>query len=248
MAAGIIENQMTRYGAIAKYHPLTTGKTFFLMSSTEAALPTFLSAYPVDGSGQVRVYTTWASVIAACQAVADADVIIVSPLFTTPPTKAQQLQLDACGVVTLQAGTNLPDGSYIAATQTALSLAATTTNTVFGVNGRVLIDTIIGEVVTTIGATQNAKFTNLPTVGSTTDLCAVGSTGNLPVGAQFSITGTLANALVTTVQSVYIKQATPIIATAGTLELLTSATTTGNVKIRLTYKPLDPGAFVYPLI
>ena len=150
------------------------------------------------------------------------------------------------GCVVVQAGQNLPDGSYISATASALSLASTTTNNLFQVNGRVLITDILGEVVTTTG-NVTAKLTNVPTVGSTTDLCATGSINGLAVGGNLTITGTLANAMVTTVQSVFIRQATPVIASAGTLQLVTSATTTGNVKYRVHYRPLDPGAMVYPL-
>lgn len=244
----IVESQLTRYGAIAKHYPLVTGKVFFLMSATEAALPGFLSSYPNDGQGVPRIYTTWASVIAACQATVDSDVVIVSPLFTTAPTTAQQLQLDACGVVTLQAGANLPDGSYLAATATAVSLAQSTTNALFQVNGRIELIDIIGEVQTTTGATVTAKFTNVPNVGSTTDLCATGNIAALNPSYQIFITGTLANTIQSTGGSVFLKQAASLILRAGTVQLITSQTTTGNVKVRVRYKPLDPGAFVSPLV
>jgi hypothetical protein len=244
----IVENQLSRYGAVSKSVPLTTGKMFFLVSPTEYALPGLQSSFPNDGSGVPRVYTTWASVISACQAYTDADVVIVSPLFTTAPTKAQQLQLDACEVVVWQAGENLPDGSYIAATMSAPSLATTTTEQLFQVNGRIELIDILGEVQTTTGATITAKFTNVPTVGSTTDLCATGNIAGLNPGAQMNITGTLATPMQTTTQSVFLKQAAGLILTAGTLQLTQSQTTTGNVKYRIRYKAIDPGAFVLPLI
>jgi hypothetical protein len=242
-------NQLSRYGGISKAYPLTTGSVYFLVNPTEYALQDFQNRYPAGGDGAAHVFTTWAAVITAIQTNTDFDTIIVSPLFTTPPTKAQQQQLDAAGAVVWQAGQILPDGSYLAATISAFSLANTTTTNLFGVSGRVLIDTVLGEVATTIGAAaQNAKFTSLPTVGSTTDMCAVATTTGLVAGTQLYITGTLATALQTTVQSIYVKQATPLIMTAGTLQLVTSATTTGNVKVRVMYKALDPGAFVYPLL
>lgn len=245
----MIENQQSRYGAISKVYPFTTGKAFFLVNASEQAQPLFGLQFPNDKDGVPRVYTTWAAVITACQANTDADVVIVSPLFTTPPTKAQQQALDAAGVVTIQAGSNLPDGSYIAATLTAPSLAATTTNSWFSITGRVELLDIEGEISTTVGATgTNGKFTVVPTVGSTTDMCATGTTTSLPVGAQLYITGTLATALQTTTQAVYLRQASPLILQAGTLQFITNATTTGNVKTRLRYKPIDPGAFIAPLI
>src|SRR5258705_13817894 len=104
-------NQLSRYGAIAKYLPFTSGKAFFLVSSSEYAASTFLQAYPPDFEGAVRVFTDWASVITAVQATADNAVIVVSPLFTTAPTLAQIDSLNAAGVTTIQAGQNLPDGS-----------------------------------------------------------------------------------------------------------------------------------------
>src|SRR5690242_9273528 len=143
------DNQLSRYGAIAQEYPMVTGKAFFLVSSTEAAYQFFANKYPADADGQARVYTSWAAVISAVQQYADNDVIIVSPLFTTAPSKAQQLQLDAAGCLVIQAGQVLPDGSYIAATQTALSLASSTTNSLFQVNGRVRVISVLGEVVTT---------------------------------------------------------------------------------------------------
>jgi len=243
-----MENQNSRYGAISKSYPMVTGKAFFLVNASEFAAAEYIKKYPVDSDGVVRVYTTWAAVISAIQANTDYDVVIVSPLFTTAPTKAQQLQLDAAGCVVWQAGQLLPDGSYLAATATALSLATATTNGIFAVTGRVELIHALGEVTTTsIGTGANAKLTMVPTVGSTTDLCATATTSSLPVGANLTITGTLANAMVTTVQGAFIKQATPIILTAGTLNLVTSATTVGNVKYRLVYRALDPGAFVTPL-
>jgi hypothetical protein len=241
------ENQLSRYGGIAKKYPLTTGKLFFLVNSSEFAAAELSNKYPADQDGVPRVYTSYAAVISAIQVDTAADVIMVSPLFTTAPTKAQQLQLDAAGVTVVQAGSCLPDGSYLAASS-AVSLAATTTQALFAVTGRVEIFNLLGEIVTTVGATgTNAKLTSVPTVGTTTDLCATATTTSLPVGANLTITGTLANAMATTVQSVFTRQATTVVMTAGTLQLTTNATTTGNVKWRLHYKPLDPGAFIAPL-
>lgn len=241
------ENQQSRYGAMAKQLQFTTGATYFLVSISEYAAAKFLNTYPQDSEGAPRVFTTWAAVISQIQANTDADHIVVSPLFVTAPTKAQQLQLDAASVVVTQAGSNLPDGSYIAATS-GFSEAATTTNNVFAITGRVLVTQLLGEIVTTLGAaTQNSKFTMVPTVGSTTDLCATGTTTAQAAGSQILITGVLSAALIATTQSAVAEQATKLILTAGTLQLITSATTTGNAKVRIHYKPLDPGAFISPL-
>lgn len=240
-------NQLSRYGAIAKFLPFVSGKTFFLVSATETALGEFLEKYAPDGAGTIRVYTTWASVITACQASTDADVIVVSPLFTTAPTLAQSLLLDAAGVVTIQAGSNLPDGSYVAATAVK-TLPASTTQNLFQVNGRIELLNILGEV-TTVFQTQanNFKFISAGTVGAAVDLCAVTNVTAAAVGSQLSITGTLATALVVTPASALVRQAAPLVITAGIIQGSTSATSTGAAKYRIHYKPLDAGAFVSPL-
>jgi hypothetical protein len=240
-------NQLSRYGAIAKFQPLLTGKSFFLISSTETAAGEFLDKFPPDGSGATRVFTTWAAVITATQASTDADAVFVSPLFTTAPTAAQRILLEAAGVVTYQMGNALLDGTYFA-NKAPLDMSATTTNNLFQVNGRIELLDIIGQVATTIGATtMSAKFSIVPTVGSTTDLCATTDISSLAAGGQILITGTLATALTKTVQGAVVRQATPLIIKDGTLVLATGATNTGNIAYKVRYKPLEPGAFVSSL-
>jgi hypothetical protein len=240
-------NQLSRYGAIAKTYPFGTGKVFFLVSSSEAAYNNFQENYPVDENGVVRVWTSWADVITAVQLVTDSSVVIVSPLFTTAPTLAQIDALNAAKVVVIQAGQNLPDGSYLA-TKAAYAINAATTTNLFQINGRIELLDLIGEIATTLGAaTSGAKYVFTPTVGSTTDLCATTDVKNLATGGTLLITGTLANTLVATTQGAVVRQATPLILKAGILALNVTQTTTGNVKNRIRYKPLDPGAFVSPL-
>lgn len=241
----MIENQLTRYGAISKTYPLTTGKMFFLVSSSEAGLETLNENFPVDVYGVSRVYTTWATVITACQATTAADVVIVSPLFTTAPTIAQLNALQAASASVIQAGNCLPDGSYLAS-KAAVSLATATTNDVFTVTGRVKITEIFGEVETTTGATASGlKFLIAPTVGSSTDLCATTNIAALDAGGTIRITGTLANALVASVQGAVIGQATPVVLKAGTVRINTTQTTTGNIRFRVKYVPLEPGALMF---
>jgi hypothetical protein len=239
-------NQLSRYGAIAKSLPFGTGKAFFLVTSSEAAYNNFQETYPVDADGVVRVCTSWADIITQVQLVTDSSTVIVSPLFTTAPTLTQIDSLNAAKVVVIQAGQNLPDGSYLA-TKAAVSLATATTIDLFQLNGRIQLISILGEVATTIGAAQTTKFIALPTVGSTTDICAVANTANLAVGAQLSITGTPTAALVATTQAAVVQQASPLVIKAGKIQLNNAATSTGNVRFRVHYKPIDPGAFVSPL-
>lgn len=239
-------NQLSRYGAMSKGLPFTTGKTFFLVSSSEYANNNFLEAFPVDGDGINRVYSSWADVITAIQRTADASCVVVSPLFTTAPTLAQIDALNAAGVVTIQAGQNLPDGSYIA-TKAAFALATATTIDLFQSNGRIQLEELIAEVVTTLGSAQTTKFLVLPTVGSSTDLCAAASVGSLAIGAYLGITGTFANPIVATTQGAIPRQAVSVVVKAGKIQLNNTQTSTGNLRVRVKYKPIDPGAFVSPL-
>jgi len=52
------ENQLTRYGAIAKTLPYTTGKVFIVKQSTDTDYKNFQVSFPPDGDGVQRVYTT----------------------------------------------------------------------------------------------------------------------------------------------------------------------------------------------
>jgi len=225
---------------------MTTGRIFFLISSSETAAESMLYKFPVDADGVVRVYTSWASVITACQTSTDADVIVVSPLFTTAPTVAQIEALKAANTSVIRAGNVLPDGSYLA-TKAAFAVNTATTTDLFNVTGRVEILDIIGEIATTLGAaTTGAKFIAVPTVGSSTDLCVTTNIASLATGGTLTITGTLANALNSTTQGAVIRQATPLQVKAGTLQLNITQTTTGNVRTMVRYKPLEPGALIFP--
>ncbi len=77
-----MENQLTRYGAIAKGVPFTTGKTFFVVQSTDKQYSKFANAFPPDDEGVVRVYTTIQSAVTAVAADTDpaaGHVILVKP-------------------------------------------------------------------------------------------------------------------------------------------------------------------------
>ncbi len=52
-----MENQLSRYGAIAQAMPFTPGKIFFVVESADSWAADFINQYPVDKDGVVRVYT-----------------------------------------------------------------------------------------------------------------------------------------------------------------------------------------------
>lgn len=58
-------NQLSRYGAIARELPFSFGNVFFVLDPAQSYLADVLQAYPVDGNGFVRVFTTLESAYAA---------------------------------------------------------------------------------------------------------------------------------------------------------------------------------------
>jgi hypothetical protein len=123
------------------------------------------------------------------------------------------------------------------------NLPATATAAIFTVTGRVAA-TIVGEVTTVIQTQAcNAKLQSNPTAaGSSVDLCADLDISAKAVATLLGITGTFANAMVAGVALPL--QAAPVVLQAGTIDLVTSATNTGQVKWTVRYVPIDDGATV----
>lgn len=118
----------------------------------------------------------------------------------------------------------------------------------FTVTGRVLITQIVGEVVVGFDATgMNLKLIANPTVGADVDMCAVVAVASDVAGNLYTITGTLANAMISTVSGAVAAQDVPILVTAGTIDLsndATEAANTGSTKWTVHYIPLDEGSIV----
>lgn len=136
--------------------------------------------------------------------------------------------------------------NYIRTTQkAATTLPATTQTPYFTVTGRVLIIDIIGEV-TTVVQTQNCDLDlwSNPTVGADVALCAVNNITADAVGTLYTVTGTLSDALIATTSGAVKSQTNPILVTAGTIDLKTSATNTGATKWTIRWQPVDAGSTV----
>jgi len=221
----------------------TTGKILFVVGTSGVSYQDMIALYRTDPDGLKRVYTTMTLALAAC--VADrGDMIITAPDFTTAVTAAELLIAETKGVKISQAGISV-DGVY-SVDRAAATLPATTATAYFTVTGRIKLIAIIGEV-TTVVETQacNTKLVANPTVGADVDLCAVLSITAAAVGTQFSITGTLANAMVKTASGAGVFQAAPLLIQAGTIDLNTAATNTGATKWKIIYTPVDPGARIF---
>jgi len=131
-------------------------------------------------------------------------------------------------------------GSY--ATKATAALPQTTDGALFTVTGRVLVTSLIGEVTTVIQTQANntkLKF-NPDGTGADTDLCAVLDISADAVGSQYSLTGTVANAMTVglwTLGPNLVIQSPGIFLNDGSIELDCAASNTGSVKWDITYIP-----------
>jgi len=130
--------------------------------------------------------------------------------------------------------------------RTTAVLPASTQTAYFTVSGRVLITQLVGEVTIIFDGTVNSiKLIANPTVGADVNLCAAVVATSDAVGTIYTITGTLADAMVATTSGAVQAQIAPILVTAGTIDLDATATdATGSTKWCLHYIPLDAGSEV----
>jgi hypothetical protein len=147
--------------------------------------------------------------------------------------KGVALRLNVLGQVVQRAAALLP-----ATTQAAIFTVA---------GGKVLVTSLIGEVVVAMPATANTvKITGNPTAGTDVDWTSATSTASKEAGSILTPAVTAGGALVAAnagggnaiAPAGYVAQ-------IGTIDLVTSGTAaTGTVKWTLTYVPIDDGASV----
>ena len=117
----------------------------------------------------------------------------------------------------------------------------------FTVTGQVRIDQIYGQVTTGI---ENAAVSAKLSAGISTnytDLCAAASVQNALAGVMLSCTGTVANALLTSVATItaVIAQATPwVVKDGATIYQNNTAAKTGKITWYVRYTPLTVGAVI----
>lgn len=137
------ENQLTRYGAIAKMlrEMAPNAKFFFVGASTLPSFNDFSAAFPVDKDGGTRIFTTLAAAIADANVVASrGDFLFVLPGHTETMTSASSLSLSKAGltIVGLGAGSLRPTVSFTTATAADFNLDAaniTIENFIFDMTG-----------------------------------------------------------------------------------------------------------------
>ena len=149
-------------------------------------------------------------------------------------------------MIEMSSGIKLTDTSVRIVERAAAILPASTQTAYFTVTGRVLITQIVGEVTVVFdGTANNIKLISNPTVGADVDMCAALAVTSDVLGTVYTITGTLANAMVATTSGAVTEQATGILVTAGSIDLDADATdTTGSSKWTVHYIPLDAASSV----
>ena len=219
-----------------------TGKVFVLAATTDANIQTLQELFGYDADGVARLYSTWATAIAACVA-ARGDKILVSRSFTTAPTLAQLATINTNAILAEQFGGRV--GEHYTTNRAAATLPQGAAVVYFTVTGKVKIYNIIGEVTVVGGSTaNNIKLISNPTVGADVDMCAVVEGNAMAVGSLLTITGTVANAMIKTVSGAVPSQAAAQIVTAGSIDFSAAASTTGSTKWTVVWEPVDPGAMV----
>jgi len=226
----------------AKGTPFSLGKVFFVSATSGALWNTLNLNYTPDEDGINRVYTNYTDAIAACTA-SNGDIIVTAPDFTTAPTSTEITNAETKGVVIIT-GSGTIDNKFITYKATA-NLPQTQSANIFTTTGRVKVLSILGTVTTRVqDQACNASLHAWDSVFGTTDLCAVASIRNELTDTMLSITGTFANALVTS-GAAAVFQAAPFVLNAGSsIRLKTSASNTGQVKWRVEWIPLEAGAQV----
>lgn len=237
-----MDNINAKYGGFKKM-PFMSGNVFMLATSSQEGYDNLTQMFKSDSDGQPRLFSTWALTLAACTA-GRGDIIYVHPGFTTALSAAELLLAETKGVTIRQAGRD-ENGVYTVTRATGV-LAQTADLSIFTITGRVKILQVIGIVTTVVQTQANNTLLKInPTVGADVDLCAALDISADAVGSSFTITGTLANALINTVSGVVPSQASPVIVEAGVIELECAASNTGSVKWMIQYKPIDPGARIF---
>jgi hypothetical protein len=238
----MLYNKNSGYGQF--FGKETNGKVFVLANSSEGNYQTLAELYGYDPEGKARIFNSWATAIAATVA-GRGDKILVSKGFTTAPTLAQLSSMNTNGVLAEPMGGK--QGDHYVSVRATGTMPQGTASALFTVTGKIKLLDIIGEVTTVLGSTANAlKLVANPTVGNDVDMCATVEGNAAAVGSIFTITGTLANAMVKTVSGCGVAQASPLIVTAGTIDLNAAGSTTGSIKWTVRYEPIDQGAMVIP--
>jgi hypothetical protein len=120
----------------------------------------------------------------------------------------------------------------------AANLPQTTQTAIFAVTGDITVVKLKARVTTEIEAQETSiKWVANPTVGADVDLCTQTDINADAVGTIYTITGTLADALVATTSGAVQAQKDGIEVEAGTIDLYADESSTGQIECVLHYIP-----------
>ncbi len=129
----------------------------------------------------------------------------------------------------------------------AALLPATAYGALFSIiGGKVLVTSLIGEVIEATPATANSvKFTGVPTVGTAVDWSTTASLASKEVGSIIILPMSSSSALSVTNAGGGARSSPAQVGQIGTMGLTTTGTAaTGTVRWLLTYVPIDNGAYI----
>jgi hypothetical protein len=227
------ENQLSRYGAIARSLPYTTGKVFFVKPNTDADFADFLEAFPADKDGVDRVYTTVAAAAAATQA--NRYDIVVVPDATYLTAANQALLASTARLVALGIPTDV--GTVFTIQKTITSSTITTSAqdlTLVSGGGELLIE----DVILKTDGTGLAGPTNFRILSNN----AKGAAAIL----EETVANLGANKTVNLDSASVAKQRT-ILESGKKLQFLGTAaggTGAGTVQVTVKFRRLSPGAVI----
>lgn len=223
-------NQMSRYGAVSRMVPFTTGKVFFVTAGSEPAISDLLSEFPLDTDGVQRVYTTFAA--AAALTVANRyDIVMVSdPSFVT----ATNLALVAATGRIVVFGDDASVGSEFSIQKTLVSSALTTSAQDLSLvsTGRLLVENVVVET----NGTGLAGATNFRILSN--------NVNGLSAILEETVANLGANKTVDIFSASIVKQRT-ILESGKKLQYLGTVgagTGAGTVTVTVTLRRLDAGA------
>jgi len=128
----------------------------------------------------------------------------------------------------------------------ATTLPQTTAFAIFNiVGGRVLMTGIAGRITVILGAVGNMGLEENPTAGTTELICAVVAAGTYAAGDMVGITGVAATAMQPAATGGIPAMTTRgVVLRVGTLDWRLSGSSTGEIEWRVTYIPIDDGAYM----
>lgn len=223
-------NQFSRYGAISRSIPFTTGKVFFVTGASEPSVGDLLFEFGFDTDGVARVYTTFAAAASAC--VANRYDIVIVP--DTSFMSATNLALLPATARIVMIGDDSSVGSTFTISKTITSSAITTSAQDLSLvsTGRLLVDNIV------------LKTDGTGLAGATNFRILSNNAKGLAAILEEAVSNLGANKTVDIFTASVVKQRT-VLETGKKLQFLGTVgagTGAGTIDVIITFKRLDSGA------